>query len=88
MGEFPMTQMGDFCQKEGGQGCWAAKTADVRSGLLLRGCAIETKPPQGWFPATQSCRLTRESSPEPGLKAQKTEALSRLVFWTLDGSTK
>lgn len=80
--------MGDFCQKEGGQGCWAAKTADVHSGLLLQGCAIETKQPQGWFPATQSFRLTREPSPEPGLKAQNTEVLSRLVFWTLDGSSK
>ena len=76
-----MRQLGDFCQKEAGHGCWAAKTADVRSGLLLRGCAIETKQPRGWFPATQSCSLIREPSPERDLEAQKTEALGGLVFW-------
>lgn len=67
-GKFPVRQLGGFCQKRGGAG--PANAADVRSGLLHRGCAIETKQARGWFPGAPSRCLTRDCSPEHSHEAR------------------
>lgn len=60
-------------EKGEGLGAEPAQTADVRFGLLHQGCAIKTKQLWGWFPATQSCGLTRDLGPGHGHEARKTE---------------
>lgn len=61
----------------------AGRPKQQMSALASCSGVVQPKPPRGWFPATQSCSLMRESSPERDLEAQETEALGRLVFWAL-----
>lgn len=64
-------------EKGKGLGAGPAQTADVHFGLQHQGCAIKTKQLWGWFPATQSCGLTRDSGPGHGHEARKTGVLGR-----------